>query len=124
MMMNVDELRVRAMIERRQQEQAASMMLAFPSRHALDAQQQHGVTTPMSSMPADMAANLPTACASNPAAASAATLPVGFEQMTAEASRMPMQLTLPTQPAQLNQQQQNQQLQQDGIPPPGTMHQS
>ena len=54
---------VRSMIERKQQAQAANFMLSIPSRKAAIAAEAarpvSGQTTPMSSMPNDMAAQLP-----------------------------------------------------------------
>uniref|UniRef100_V5EP62 Uncharacterized protein n=2 Tax=Kalmanozyma brasiliensis (strain GHG001) TaxID=1365824 RepID=V5EP62_KALBG len=54
---------VRSMIERKQQAQAANFMLSIPSRKAAIAAEAarpvSGQTTPMSSMPTDMAAHLP-----------------------------------------------------------------
>lgn len=55
---------VRSMIERKQQAQAASFMLSIPSRKAVIAAEAarpaSGQTTPMSAMPTDMAAHLPS----------------------------------------------------------------
>jgi hypothetical protein len=54
---------VRSLIERKQQAQAANFMLSIPSRKAAiaadAARPTSGQTTPMSSMPSDMVAQLP-----------------------------------------------------------------
>ncbi|TKY86117.1 hypothetical protein EX895_004942 [Sporisorium graminicola] len=109
---------VRSMIERKQQAQAANFMLSIPSRKAAIAAEAarpaSGQTTPMSSMPTEMAAHLPALSSLPPneplasgMAPNAVTgdstlspaLNVGFETM----GQVGMQLGLQNDPAQQGQ---------------------